>query len=174
MKFIPPTATGISGVVRAVFTPNARADEQTVGDLATYAPIDPAAADTTLTVREGPYGNAETIPHARWTLSGHVVTMPGGFEPGRTYELAYRSANLPVSGAGLAAFRDTASWLKYQPDALARARYTYAWGSSQSGRFLRTFLYYGFNSDEKGRQVFDGVMAHIAGGARLSVNERGA
>ena len=100
--------------------------------------------------------------------------MTGGFEPGRTYELAYRATNLPVAGAGLAAFRDTASWVKYRPDALAPARYAYAWGSSQSGRFLRTFLYYGFNTDEQGRQVFDGVMAHIAGAARLSLNERGA
>src|SRR5204862_3799287 len=49
-----------------------------------------------------------------------------------------------------------------------------AWGSSQSGRFLRTFLYYGFNTDEHGQQVFDGVMAHIAGAARLSLNVRGA
>ena len=30
------------------------------------------------------------------------------------------------------------------------------------------------NTDEKGRQVFDGVMAHIAGGARLDVNRRWA
>ena len=77
-----------------------------------------------------------------------------------------------VAGVGLAAFRDTASWLKYQPDALAAARYAYAYGASQSGRFLRTFLYYGFNSDERGRRVFDGVMAHIAGASRINLNER--
>jgi hypothetical protein len=100
--------------------------------------------------------------------------MTGGFEPGRTYAIAYRASNLPVEGLGLAAFRDTASWVKHQPDALARARHTIAWGSSQSGRFLRTFLYYGFNADERGRQVLDGVMAHIAGAARLSINERAA
>ena len=72
------------------------------------------------------------------------------------------------------AFRDTASWLKHQPDAAARVRYAYAFGSSQSGRFLRTFLYYGFNSDEQNRLVYDGVMAHIAGAGRISINERGA
>src|SRR6185312_11455939 len=47
-------------------------------------------------------------------------------------------------------------------------------GVSQTGRFLRTFLYEGLNTDEQGRQVFDGVMAHIAGGARLDVNRRWA
>jgi hypothetical protein len=39
---------------------------------------------------------------------------------------------------------------------------------------LRTLLYQGFNTDERGRQVFDGVIAHLAGAARLSVNEEGA
>ena len=79
-----------------------------------------------------------------------------------------------MTGTGLAAFRDTASWLKHQPDAAARVRYAYAFGSSQSGRFLRSFLYHGFNSDEKNRMVYDGVMAHIAGAGRISINERGA
>ena len=102
------------------------------------------------------------------------MTLTGGFAPGRTYELSYRPAKFPVSGLGMAAFRDVATWVKRSPDALARAPKTIAFGSSQSGRFLRTFLYYGFNSDEQGQQVFDGVMAHIAGGARLSLNERGA
>jgi hypothetical protein len=169
-----PAAAGVSGIVRADFTPNDRAAEMTIGDLSGYSPVDPKAADTTLTVRDGPYGKADPIAPDRWSLRGNTVTMPGGFEPGRTYQLAYRSTNLPIAGVGLAAFRDTASWLKYQPDALATARLAYAYGASQSGRFLRTFLYYGFNSDEKGRQVFDGVMAHIAGAARLSLNERGA
>jgi hypothetical protein len=174
LKLDAPIADGISGMVRADFVLNEKATETTVTDLRGYSPIDPTAADTTLTVREGPYGARETIARDRWQLKGNVVTMANGFEPGRTYELAYRAANLPIVGTGLAAFRDTAAWVKHQPDALARARYTYAWGSSQSGRFLRTFLYDGFNSDEKGRLVFDGVMAHIAGAARLNINERGA
>ena len=59
----------------------------------------------------------------------------------------------------------SASWVKHAPDALVHAKQTLAFGSSQSGRFLRTFLYYGFNGDEKGRQVYDGVWAHIAGAA---------
>ena len=174
MKLDAPIASGINGIVRAEFVPNERVTETTMADLAAYSPIDPNATDTALTVRDGPYGNAVQVTRDRWTLKGNTVTMTGGFEPGRTYELAYRATNLPVAGVGLAAFRDTASWVKYRPESLAPARYTYAWGSSQSGRFLRTFLYYGFNTDEQDRQVFDGVMAHIAGAARLSLNERGA
>ena len=169
-----PAARGVTTVVRAEFTPSARDTEALVTDLAGYRPVDPAAADTTLTVRDGPYGPAAPVARERWSLEGHVLKMPGGFEPGRTYKLAFRTADPPIAGAGLAAFRDLASWIRYEPSALVSARHTIAYGSSQSGRFLRTFLYHGFNTDERGRQVFDGVMAHIAGAARLSLNERGA
>jgi hypothetical protein len=45
-------------------------------------------------------------------------------------------------------------------------------GVSQSGRFLRDFLYLGFNEDTKGRVVFDGLMPHIAGTRRMATNVR--
>jgi hypothetical protein len=174
MKLDAPVSS-LSGPVRAEFATNDRVLEQTLADLAGYTPADATAADATLTVRDGPFGTPTTIPRARWTLRGsNVVTIDGGFEPGRIYEVAYRASNLPVTGAGLAAFRDTASWLRYRADATVTAKHVYTYGSSQSGRFLRAFLYSGFNSDEQGRQVFDGVMAHIAGGGRFSINERGA
>ena len=174
MKLDAP-ASGLSGLVHAEFTTNDRVIEQTLADLDGYLPADPAAADATLTVRDGPFGAQTTIARGRWRLRGHnVVAIEDGFEPGLTYEITYRAANLPIAGAGLAAFRDTASWIKYRPDATVSAKTAYTFGSSQSGRFLRAFLYDGFNSDEQGRQVFDGVMAHIAGAGRLSLNERGA
>ena len=100
------------------------------------------------------------------------MTLDGGFEPGKTYEIAYRAANPPVAGLGFVAVRDFASWLKYRPAAESPVRFTYAFGASQSGRFLRDFLYQGFNADERDRQVFDGVMAHIAGAARIDLNAR--
>ncbi len=64
--------------------------------------------------------------------------------------------------------------MKHAPDALVHAKQTLAFGSSQSGRFLRTFLYNGLNGDEKGRQVYDAVWMHIAGAAALDVNARAA
>src|SRR5262249_37171082 len=39
-------------------------------------------------------------------------------------------------------------------------------------RFLRHFLYEGFNADERGRKVFDGIDAHVAGAGRGSFNYR--
>ena len=90
-----------------------------------------------------------TIARDKWQLAGNTVTLGGGFEPGRTYELAYTAANPPVSGLGFVAVRDTATWVKYAGDAIASTRYAVAFGASQSGRFLRTFLYNGFNTDER-------------------------
>ena len=129
IKLDAPIAAGVNSIVRAEFTPNERFAGNHGADLTGHTPRSiRQAADTTLTVRDGPYGKPQPIPRERWQLRGNTVTLTGGFEPGRTYELAYRATNLPVAGVGLAAFRDTASWLKYQTDALAPARYAYAWG----------------------------------------------
>jgi hypothetical protein len=43
---------------------------------------------------------------------------------------------------------------------------------SQAGRFLRQFLYEGFNVDERDRRVFDAMWIHIAGAARVGFNAR--
>jgi hypothetical protein len=174
MRLDVPAAQGATGMVHGEFTPSDSAAEQTVTDLGGYLPAQPDATDTTLIVRDGPFGRPEIIKRDRFTVKGNMVTLTGGFTAGRTYELSYRPEKFPVSGLGMAAFRDVSTWVKHAPDALVHAPKAIAFGSSQSGRFLRTFLYYGFNNDEKGQQVFDGVMAHIAGGARLSLNLRGA
>jgi hypothetical protein len=162
----------ITGVVRATFTPSARAADVTLRDLASYEPVDPDGAESQLLVRSSALGKAEPIARPRWRLKGQTVTLDGGFEAGKTYQVAYRAANPPVAGLGFVAMRDFVAWLKHQPDAVANVRHAYAFGSSQSGRYLRNFLYEGFNTDERDRQVFDGVMAHIAGAARINLNAR--
>ena len=48
--------------------------------------------------------------------------------------------------------------------------HAYGWGRSQSGRFLRDFVYHGFNEDESHRKVFDAIAPHVAGGGRLFLN----
>jgi hypothetical protein len=109
------------------------------------------------------------------------VYLKGGFKPFKIYEVVYTSENPPVAGLGNAAIRDVISMLKYNtssepmsaisiaPGAITRA---HAFGSSQSGRFLRTFLYYGFNRSESNQKVFDGMIPHVAGGARGFFNHR--
>jgi hypothetical protein len=179
MRIQAPIATDrgktITGVVRTTFTPTVRAAEFPVADLSRYDAVDPAGPDSRLTVRsQMPGARGEPIPRSDWRVSGHTVTLDRGFEPGLTYEISYRAANPPVAGLGFVALRDTAAWLKHEPDAVASVRYAYGFGLSQSGRVLRDFLYQGFNTDERDRQVFDAVMAHVAGASRISLNERWA
>jgi hypothetical protein len=169
-----PAASGAAGLVRALLTPTAAGPTGQFGDLAGYTPSETASLQNTLTVRDGALGGPLPIPRNRWTLSGNTVTLEGGFEAGRTYELSYLAVNPPIGGLGFAAVRDTAAWIKYAPNAVVTTRQVLAFGSSQSGRFLRTFLYLGFNADEKNRQVFDAVMAHIAGASRIDLNNRWA
>ncbi|HND50996.1 MAG TPA: alpha/beta hydrolase domain-containing protein [Pirellulaceae bacterium] len=51
-------------------------------------------------------------------------------------------------------------------------KHAYGFGVSQSGRCLRMFLYDGFNVDERGRAVFDGLMPHVAGAGLGFFNHR--
>jgi hypothetical protein len=83
-------------------------------------------------------------------------------------------ANSAIAGLGMTAVRDVASWIKYADAAPVSTEHMLAFGLSQSGRFLRNYLYLGFNEDEQGRQVFDGMMPHIAGASRIDLNRRGA
>ncbi|MEO5959035.1 MAG: alpha/beta hydrolase domain-containing protein, partial [Opitutaceae bacterium] len=142
-------------------------------DLAVYPIVDPEGPDSQLTVRAKAWeAKGEVIPRARWNFKDRAIILEGGFEAGKTYEIFHRATNPPIAGVGFAAFRDTAAWLKHAPDALAPVRYAYAFGSSQSGRFLRSFLYEGFNTDEHDRMVYDAVWAHIAGAARIDLSRR--
>ena len=174
-----PAASDVSRPVQPIvsgqFIP-AKADQSfTVGDLVGYEPADPNGPDTTLTIRHAVLATPQVVPRASWTLAGNTVTTTGApFEAGGIYELTYRASRAPIAGLGFAAVRDVAAWIHHDGGAPASAKYMYAFGSSQSGRFLRTFLYQGFNTDVQGRQVFDGVMAHIAGAARLDLNRRGS
>ncbi len=168
-----PVASGIRGTVRAMFTPPSTAREFTVSDLASYPPVDPAAPETTVTVRDVPLATPVVLSRDAWHLNGNTVTVDAGFQAGRWYEVSYTALDPPVGGLGFLSIRDTAVWMKHGTD-VPHARYAIAFGASQSGRFLRNFLYEGFNTGEKGGQALDGVMAHIAGSARIDLNRRWA
>jgi hypothetical protein len=95
--------------------------------------------------------------------------------------LIYEAEGPLVQGLGLAGIRDLVSCLKYDKsernplrtkDGSPAVRHAYGFGTSQSGRCLRMFLYDGFNADEQGRIVFDGVMPHVAGAGLGFFNHR--
>ncbi|MBL9198881.1 MAG: hypothetical protein JNL39_00185 [Opitutaceae bacterium] len=163
----------IRGVVRSLFSVDARTRSYTLTDLAAYPPAEPGNARAELSVQPSrTKGPRVAIPREQWSLTDNVVSLASGFVPGHSYEISYEAANPPIAGLGFAAIRDTTAWLKHAADAPVRAERAYAFGISQTGRFLRDFLYHGFNSDEQDRPVFDAVIAHIAGAARLDFNRR--
>lgn len=96
------------------------------------------------------------------------VTLREPATPGRIYDLIYQGAHPEIAGLGLAAFRDFAAYLKRE-GAVSRVL---AYGYSQSGRFLRDFLYRGFNEDEQGKPAFDGLFIASAGAGRGSFDHR--
>ena len=172
----------VTGRVSTTFTPNTAEETYALDDMGRYAdttrypPLDPASAANTLTVRDGFLGAPRTIARDQWQFGrmkdGAVVTdisalyLKGGYEPGHFYELSYEAKGAVVAGLGFAALRDMASAVKHGQGGPIAARYAYAFGPSQDGRFLRQFLYEGFNADEQDRRAFDGVISHIAGSAR--------
>src|SRR5262249_20732110 len=57
---------------------------------------------------------ATAIARAAWRFADATcVSLDGGFEPGKIYELVYRSERPPLVGLGLVAVRDTAAWLRF-------------------------------------------------------------
>jgi hypothetical protein len=108
------------------------------------------------------------------------ITRPeSGFDAGALYEVTYTARDPAVLGLGFAATRDVVSFLRRSRDAsnpLAAGgnavQRAIGFGVSQSGRFLRDFLYLGFNEDLAGATVFDGLMPHIAGARRMATNAR--
>ena len=147
-----------------------------------YPVADPQHADNVLTVRSARLGPREIVPRDRWRFArmdaGQPVDDPtqiqlaGGFQPGKIYELVYRARDPVVVGIGLAMVRDIVSWARYDARSEFPVTAAIGVGISQSGRFLRHFLYQGFNTDEAGRKVFDGMFVHTAGAGRGSFNHR--
>lgn len=138
-------------------------------------------AQAKLTVRRREADPRVEIPASGWAYvnSREIRLMPEGTKPetGSIYELHYPAKDPRVLGIGMAATRDLISFMRYESaDAKgtqnpARGiKATLAFGISQSGRFLRDFVYHGFNQDTRGRKVFDGALAHTAGVGGVFLN----
>ena len=193
LRFFAPVAKDhgntITGLLRGDLMPSKVMPEIPLGHLilgsiggteyAVSAPDDPR---NVLTVRDSRNGPRTLIPRAQWqfahtvdgklTPSNRHIHLGAGFLPGKIYEYVYVVADPVVAGGGFAAIRDFASYAKHTPDAVTPAARVYGEGISQNGRFLRDFLYQGFNADEEGRIALDGVLAHVAGAGRGSFNLR--
>jgi hypothetical protein len=174
----------VSGKLLVSFQPGASSQVQLLSDRG-HRPYpssnldDPA--DAALLVRDGDQAPPQTIPREQWSFArleggrpvpdANHVYLAAGFMPGKVYHVVYTTTGAPVIGLGLLAARDAVAFLRHGSahdsnpcaDDIERA---YAFGASQSGRYLRQFLYLGLNEDEAERIVFDGMLVHIAGGKR--------
>ena len=99
------------------------------------------------------------------------LCIKGGFDPALLYELVRPAKDPFVLGVGNAAMRDVISFFRYKDkdDAgtanpiLSGSKTVIGFGNSQSGRFQKHMLNNGFNEDEAGRIVWDGMNPNIAG-----------
>lgn len=176
-----PDGSPITGQVLARFTDMAQ-DTTTLpilrGGVAGTA--DPATLDTTkasLTRRASEDGKVVPLRSADWAFADcsktafpgtpdpGKVCLKGGFNPAYLYEVVYTAKDPKVHGIGFAATRDLNSYLRYETKDNpldGRITHTVGQGDSQSGNYLRSFVHLGFNQDETGRMVFEGINPNIA------------
>lgn len=162
------------GLKEATLTRRLRPDDERIaiprGDWSLETmPIPPSAE-----IGPGKRSVAGSLPPIRMKLAG-------GFQPGYLYELIAECEGSLVQGVCYPAVRDLVSFLRYDDSernplrsasgkpAIDRA---HAFGVSQSGRYLRNFVYLNFNADERDRRVFDGIIAHVAGAGLGWFNHR--
>jgi hypothetical protein len=152
----------------------------------TYAAATPDKSIASLTVRVHYTDPPTPIPATDW---GYVSSsrkairlLPAGtpFQQGRLYEFSYPAMDPLVAGLGFAATRDVASFLRHaaaDDDGNANpltghAQSIYTFCFSQPCRLLHDFLQLGFNEDEQGRLVIDGMLNWVGGGSGGFFNYR--
>ena len=131
----------------------------------------------------GPLVDRVLVPADAWSYvndttvrinRAHPFLAP--YDAGAAYEFVYPAKDPQVLGLGLAATRDVISFLKHSNSADNPLRgaieYVIAHGASQSGRYLKGFTYWGFNEDEDGRKVFEGIQPKISGAHAIASNDR--
>ena len=149
----------------------------------TYHAASLDSGQATLTVRRSQTTPRLTPHDLSWSyVSSREIQIkrPAGFDGGAIYEFIYRAKDPIVMGLGFTAMRDALSFFRYEdadsldnPNPLAfegLPSIALSLGISQSGRFLRDFLYQGFNEDVSGRIVFDGMHPNIAGSRKTFTN----
>jgi hypothetical protein len=157
-----------------------------------YATASLDTASATLSVRDYSDSPEQIVPGDRWAFatcdmdpqSGQAVNIQpsakdicvfGGFDPNQLYQLTYTARDPKPLALGFAVTRDVISYLRHNEadnPLEADISQVYCWGPSQDGRYLRSFMYAGFNEDVQGRKVCDGVLVQLAGAQGLDLESR--
>ncbi len=187
MRIEIPNATAAEKIEQMVWDELLFNNDKTLQARLTYRAVSTDKTNAKLIVRERNGDTPTTVPDDQWEFvdARTIRLLPEGtpFRIGMIYQLVYKAANPPVNGIGFAATRDFISFLRYaaaddagtaNPVAVAgrpALTRTIGHGNSQTGRYLRDFLYSGFNEDEFNRIVFDGALPNVAAG-RIFLNYR--
>lgn len=174
----------LQGMVRSDWVIDEEVKTLSLGhhNMAPYPVFNPESFIHSLTERDSKLGQKKIIPRTFWTFGRYdqdtvipsftEISMKDGFKPGHIYELTYMSANPAVVGLGLLAIRDIIAYMKYNPACEFKVKQGIAVGVSQTGRFLRQYIYEGLNADEAGQECYDGMVILTAGAGRGSFNHR--
>lgn len=150
----------------------------------TYPAATRETSKAALTVRARLDDPPTKVPADGWEYVDETTIrlLPAGtaFKTSHIYELMYTAKDPVVAGLGLAATRDVVSFLRHAtrddigtPNPLAgHVEHAYSFAISQSARYLNDFQTLGFNEDEQGRRVLDGVLNWIGGGSGGNINYR--
>ncbi len=181
LRLFVPTAHDPSGpIIQKVWDEFLFNDRTTTQAKLSFTAASTPPGRATLVIRESNTAPPKALAPEQWEFvdAQTIRLRPAGaaFAVGTIYQLIYEAKDPPVAGIGLAATRDWIEFLRHakaddagNPNPLAdNGRFpltrVLAHGTSQSGRYLRDFVYRGFNEDENGQIVFDGINPHIAAG----------
>jgi len=160
------------------------------GGSVAYPVVDMDTSSARLTMRPYRWEEEVEVPRDHFSFArledGEVIPDPRslyineGFKPGWLYDLVYVGKEPKLTGLGLAAVRDVVSFFRYEKSdeeapvnpLAGLVEHVYAWGHSQSARFLYHFVYQDFNGDENGRLVLDGLIANCPGSGKGLFNSR--
>ena len=178
----------IKGKIYSQFQPMKDVDQIMLSDRmhTPYPAVDTNEKEAILSFKKYPDDDPIIIPRDKWRFAWNdgnetidnpnFIYMSDKFKAGIMYQVSYNAYGAKPTGLGLAATRDLIAYLKYSDDldnpTKGDIEQAFAFGVSQSGRFLRQFIYLDFNYDNLGREVFDGIMPHVAGGMRGEFNQR--
>jgi hypothetical protein len=160
-------------------------DNKTMRGRLTYPAATLDKSKATLTVRTRYEDKPEVVPADQWQYTdekGTAVSLAGGkpFQQGTLYTFVYQAKDPIVGGLGFAALRDVGSFFRsaQKDDAgtanpLAGAiQYVYSSCQSQPCRTMHDYLWLGFNQDEGGNKVVDGIQNWIGGSTGIFTNYR--
>ena len=159
-------------------------NERTTAYTLTYPAASLSKDQATMTVRKLLNDPPRPVPPSGWEYNNdHSISMlPAGtpFTQSDIYEFVYTAAKPLIAGLGLAATRDMISFLRYAGPGSGSLinplagdiEFTYSFSVSQPARYMNDFQTLGFNQDEQGRRVFDGIQNWLGGGSGIGINYR--